>query len=383
MSDERLSSIDKSFEQLYPQLTEEFFNQYNPKRYEKCEERRLVFIRDYPIERIPALSLEEYCHSGSHDTFCYKLEFWLHDLSSMGDMHIDGYGVYVASDGQIKVYRALVKYFGDDYKQAFEFEKKEIVKLLKAGEKEDYDTIKDSSIQQQFRSKLLSVYYPDKYFPVCTMRAAKAYCDMFSIPVVSNDTMTDLNRKLVEWKKSHMPDSWTLFETMALSDWMWNNNKSLGIPVSKEDIAKKAKELSAEIDALNLTGDTRDAVVKQRVNQGVFREKLLSYSDHCVLCQVNEQQLLVASHIKPWSASTPEERLDHDNGFLMCPNHDKVFDRGFISFTDDGRILISPELSETNRIFLNLRDDMQIRLSDGNKKYLQYHRNNIFRDTLT
>ena len=66
------------------------------------------------------------------------------------------------------------------------------------------------------------------------------------------------------------------------------------------------------------SGETKDAVIKQRVNQGGFRERLLSRYEHCVLCQVNEPQLLIASHIKPWNESTPEERLDRDNGFLMC-----------------------------------------------------------------
>ena len=52
-------------------------------------------------------------------------------------------------------------------------------------------------------------------------------------------------------------------------------------------------------------------------------------------------ELLVASHIKPWSISDANEKLDIHNGLLMCPNHDKLFDRGYISFDDTGRILIS------------------------------------------
>ena len=194
--------------------------------------------------------------------------------------------------------------------------------------------------------------------------------------------MADFTRNLVLWKKSHLPDDWTLYQAMAFTDWLRRNGQRLddsSMAGTKDDSAEKANEISAEIEKLQLTGETKDAVIKQRVNQGVFRERLLSRYEHCVLCQVNEPQLLIASHIKPWNESTPEERLDRDNGFLMCPNHDKVFDRGFISFADDGRILISPELSETNRMFLNLNEDMHMQLLEGNRKYLEYHREFLFK----
>ncbi len=193
--------------------------------------------------------------------------------------------------------------------------------------------------------------------------------------------MADFTRNLVLWKKSHLPDDWTLYQAMAFTDWLRRNGQRLddsSMAGTKDDSAEKANEISAEIEKLQLTGETKDAVIKQRVNQGVFRERLLSRYEHCVLCQVNEPQLLIASHIKPWNESTPEERLDRDNGFLMCPNHDKVFDRGFISFADDGRILISPELSETNRMFLNLNEDMHMQLLEGNRKYLEYHREYVY-----
>ena len=64
-------------------------------------------------------------------------------------------------------------------------------------------------------------------------------------------------------------------------------------------------------------------------------------------------------------------------GLLLCPNHDKAFDRGYIAFNDNGLIIISDELDDTNRVFLNLRQDMSIKLTDGNREYLKYHRKNI------
>ena len=73
-----------------------------------------------------------------------------------------------------------------------------------------------------------------------------------------------------------------------------------------------------------------------------------------------------------------EEKLDVDNGFLMCPNHDKLFDRGWITFDLEGNIVISDILNDINRSSMNINNDMKITLTEKNKKYLEYHRKNIF-----
>ena len=88
--------------------------------------------------------------------------------------------------------------------------------------------------------------------------------------------------------------------------------------------------------------------------------------------------LLNASHIKPWRDCLPEEKLDRDNGFLLCPNHDRLFDKGFISFADDGTILLSDYLSQNDRIFTNVDPSTRIILTEQNKEYLAYHREKIF-----
>lgn len=98
----------------------------------------------------------------------------------------------------------------------------------------------------------------------------------------------------------------------------------------------------------------------------------------CCLCNVGNPALLTASHIKPWATSNPEEKLDAENGFLLCPNHDALFDGGFITFEDDGKIIISKRLSDIDCIFTNVHPSMKINLTEKNKKYLNYHRNHVF-----
>ena len=107
---------------------------------------------------------------------------------------------------------------------------------------------------------------------------------------------------------------------------------------------------------------------------------MLERYNRCQLCKAENHKLLIASHIKPWVESEPKEKLDVDNGFLMCPNHDKLFDKGYITFDDDGKIIISEKLAEkeNDMVFLNVDSRMHIELTEGNKKYLKFHRENIF-----
>ncbi len=137
--------------------------------------------------------------------------------------------------------------------------------------------------------------------------------------------------------------------------------------------------IEEEIAANNLHGEEKNAFIKVRVNQGIFRKKLLDKYKCCCLCKVENSYFLIASHIKPWVDSEPEEKLDDNNGFLLCPNHDTLFDGGFISFDDNGKILISDDVSLIDRVFMNIKEDMHIDLSEKNKEYLKWHREKIFR----
>ncbi|EEQ58937.1 hypothetical protein CBFG_02647 [Clostridiales bacterium 1_7_47FAA] len=127
-----------------------------------------------------------------------------------------------------------------------------------------------------------------------------------------------------------------------------------------------------------LEGKEKETIIKARVNQSVYRERLLQKHKKCCLCGVSESRVLIASHIKPWSQCNPKEKVDGYNGLLLCPNHDKVFDIGLITFNDNGNIMISHKLSYNDRISLNLRDDMKITLPEKSAKYIEYHRKHIF-----
>ncbi|MDK0839336.1 HNH endonuclease signature motif containing protein [Clostridium perfringens] len=128
------------------------------------------------------------------------------------------------------------------------------------------------------------------------------------------------------------------------------------------------------IEEINEVGEVIERVVKARKNQNKFREALFKRESKCKICGLAHKDLLIASHIKPWSKSTPEEKLNPFNGFLLCPNHDSLFDKHLISFKDNGEIIISKRLSEKEQELLNINKDILINIEDENKKFLKDHR---------
>lgn len=119
--------------------------------------------------------------------------------------------------------------------------------------------------------------------------------------------------------------------------------------------------------------------IKQRKGQNELRNYLLKKGCKCKICDVNNPNFLTVSHIKMWCYSDNKERIDENNVFLLCPNHDALFDKGYISFDSDGHILISSTLDKDHRKLLNIDENITIMLSEENKKYLKWHRENRFK----
>jgi hypothetical protein len=98
---------------------------------------------------------------------------------------------------------------------------------------------------------------------------------------------------------------------------------------------------------------------KVRIGQDSFRKNLLQEMKRCPITGIDDEKLLIASHIKPWAFSDNFERMDSKNGFLLSPLFDKLFDKqiGLITFTTDKRILISNKLSRTNQDKLGIQNN--------------------------
>ena len=124
----------------------------------------------------------------------------------------------------------------------------------------------------------------------------------------------------------------------------------------------------------------REAVVMARRGQGLFKQRVMALERACRVTGVTNDQHLRASHCKPWRDATNEERLDGENGLLLTPTIDHLFDRGFIGFEGNGDLLISPVAHLESLARIGLSPDRHCNVggfSDGQKHYLEYHRDSI------
>lgn len=134
-----------------------------------------------------------------------------------------------------------------------------------------------------------------------------------------------------------------------------------------------------------LLGDERTGTVLQRVNQSYFRHTLLkNYRGVCCITGIRLLPLLLASHIKPWKASTPVEKTAASNGLLLNAFHDRAFDQGLIALDDDYRIVVAHgnvEHSEVNDRWLydfeGKRIDLPV-VNPPSHAFLDYHHRHVF-----
>ncbi|CAK2108184.1 putative restriction endonuclease [Vibrio crassostreae] len=142
-----------------------------------------------------------------------------------------------------------------------------------------------------------------------------------------------------------------------------------------------SKESDIEADLLNdstLGETTIQQLVKSRRGQGIFRSRVEQIETCCRITGVSNRRHLIASHIKPWRASSNDERLDGNNGLMLAPHIDHLFDKGFISFSDKGDVLISTAVeSELIKSWALCCDNVGA-FNRQQKIYLGYHREHIF-----
>lgn len=157
-------------------------------------------------------------------------------------------------------------------------------------------------------------------------------------------------------------------------------------------LAKLKSEPIEKSTNINLTdlpekGLEREAIVKTRVNQNFFRAVILaSYSNSCCITGLSIPELLVASHIIPWSVDE-KKRMNPHNGLCLNMLHDKAFDKGLITITPEYVIKLSPSLSKVKykaglETFFIPFENRSIRLPQRfipDKTFLKYHNDNVFR----
>jgi len=124
----------------------------------------------------------------------------------------------------------------------------------------------------------------------------------------------------------------------------------------------------------------REALIVARRGQGLFKERVMLIEKRCRVTNVSNPIHLRASHCKPWRDSNNDERLNGENGLLLTPSIDHLFDRGFISFEDSGTLIVSPVAHKPslNRMGVETAHVVNVgSFTEGQRQFLDYHRNAV------
>lgn len=155
------------------------------------------------------------------------------------------------------------------------------------------------------------------------------------------------------------------------------------VPEPLPEIAEWEDHLASEISKdLTLDDTQKTALVQARRGQGQFKKNVQKIEKRCRITGVNRLEHLIASHTKPWrDCETAEERLDAENGLLLTPSIDHLFDRGYISFESSGGLLISPVAHKDSIQRMGVPTDRITNVgsfTSGQKRYLEFHRESVF-----
>lgn len=140
-----------------------------------------------------------------------------------------------------------------------------------------------------------------------------------------------------------------------------------------DDLAQEHIQNSA-----TMSDTIKEQLVKSRRGQGVFRARVLKQEKSCRMTKISDPAFLVASHIKPWCRATNEERLDGANGLMLAPHVDRLFDKGLITFEDDGSVIVSGQAENLIKAW-GLEGVYNVGpFTSKQCKYMKYHRASVY-----
>ena len=146
---------------------------------------------------------------------------------------------------------------------------------------------------------------------------------------------------------------------------------------SEIDAFKEVREHAGEYKTLDKT--EQEQIVISRLGQGNFRRNVIRLWGSCSITGLQTISLLRSSHIKPWKNSNNRERLNPFNGLLLIPDYDFLFDRGYLTFKNNGDVIVSQRLSPFACKVFDVDENLKLRnVFPENKEYLEYHRSEVF-----
>ncbi len=170
-------------------------------------------------------------------------------------------------------------------------------------------------------------------------------------------------------------------EASMLSDRSTESLLRRPMQVENADLEIWEHHIEANIESDHRIPDTeREALIVARRGQGLFKQRVMDIETRCRVTGVTNPIHLRASHCKPWRDSDNQERLNGENGLLLTPTIDHLFDRGFISFEDSGVLIVSPvaHVPSLNRMGVETNRIVNVgTFTEGQQQFLDYHRESV------
>lgn len=162
---------------------------------------------------------------------------------------------------------------------------------------------------------------------------------------------------------------------------IWNTNEDIPKP---PPIYNGAKDPLADLAEERIRGDQkiskteRTALIAARMGQGLFRERILKIEPRCRVTGVTNSTFLIASHIWPWRYASNQDRLDPNNGLSLAPHIDILFDKGYITFSDDGTVIVSSQADPDVLEKFGVKQGISVGpFNNQQKAFLRMHREGL------
>jgi 5-methylcytosine-specific restriction protein A len=148
--------------------------------------------------------------------------------------------------------------------------------------------------------------------------------------------------------------------------------KDAVVPYELNELNLAAEPL---LEYLAPTVTERSGLVLSRVGQGAYRKSIINrWENKCAVTSFSDARVLIASHIYPWKEASDDERLDVNNGILLSPTFDALFDKHLITFEKSGKIALSETVSNSEFLKLGIHGNERVaKLSSDNILYLEKH----------
>jgi putative restriction endonuclease len=215
--------------------------------------------------------------------------------------------------------------------------------------------------------EILRPRLPRKYSPLLSDGRGSQSVYLTEIPPVMFETLRDLIGSEAR-------------QTLGVAE-AWNDPGAIN-DTPMRDVSTWEDHVRQSIEEdVTIPETQRQAVIQARRGQGIYRQRVQIVERKCRITGVSNPEHLRASHCKPWRDSSNEERLDGENGLLLTPSIDHLFDRGFIGFDGKGELLISPvaDRKSLERMGVEVRGRQNVgTFAEGQRRYLEWHQKYVF-----